>query len=391
MNVACISLNIFCMIFALIPAIGLKGRLHSPRARGALFLLMAISVMTMLALENLTMGLDALDPPPRMGVFIANTFYFILHPLPTLSFILYADYLIRPRSRVFGPVAIGTLSFALVNALLIAANLFIHAVLDLETSAFEFFTASEVSGYVRGAWFPPYMVFLYLPLLYALYFLFRHLSRMDRRERFPLLFFPLPAILGSILQLTWPGMNYIWPGACVSLLILYVQMQIRELNEDYLTSAFNRRYLDWYLNSRINSWSPSRGFAGLMIDMDDFKGINDRFGHAAGDKTLVVAVDVIRRALRHMDVIARFAGDEFVVVLEMGDRADYQGIIARIYQEIGRENREGHCVCPLSLSIGGAIYNPVHHRDAQAFLRAMDQDMYREKLYRKALVPSLGE
>jgi diguanylate cyclase (GGDEF)-like protein len=379
------------MIFALVPAIGLKGRLHSPRARGSLFLLMAVSVILMLALENLTMGLDDLPHPPRMGVFIANAFYFILHPLPALSFILYADYLIRSRRKVFGPVAIWILGYALVNVLLVSANLVIHAWLRSDTGLFEFFTAGEGTGYIRGAWFSPYMVFLCLPLVYAIFFLLRHVSRMDRRERFPLLFFPVPAIAGSVLQLAWQGMNYIWPGACISLLILYVQMRMRELNEDYLTTAFNRRYLDWYLESRINSWSPSRGFAGLMIDMDDFKGINDRLGHAAGDRALVVAVEVVRRALRHMDVIARFAGDEFVVVLEMGDRTDYQSVIARIYREIGKENREGSCACPLSLSIGGAVYSPVHHRDAQAFLRAMDQDMYREKLYRKALVPALGE
>lgn len=322
MNVSCISLNIFCMVFALVPAIGFKGRLHSPRARGSLFLLMAVSVILMLALENLTMGLDDLPHPPRMGIYIANAFYFILHPLPSLSFILYADYLIAPRQKVFGPVALLVLGYTLFNTLLI---------------------------------------------------------------------FPIPAIAGSVLQLAWQGMNYIWPGACVSLLILYVQMQMRELNEDYLTSAFNRRYLDYYLASRMNTWTPSRGFAGLMIDMDDFKGINDRFGHTAGDRALVVAVEVVRRALRHMDVIARFAGDEFVVVLEMGERADYQSVIARIYQEIGKENRERRCACPLSFSIGGAVYSPVRHRDAQAFFRAIDQDMYREKLYRKALVPALGE
>lgn len=153
------------------------------------------------------------------------------------------------------------------------------------------------------------MLFLYLPIVYALLYLCTRVARMDRKERFPLFFFPVPAILGSLLQLFVPGMNLVWPGACLSILILNIHMQVRELNEDYLTSAYNRRYLDFYLNARIRSWTPSRIFAGLMIDMDDFKGINDRFGHETGDRALVCAVDIMRRALRHVDMVARYAGD----------------------------------------------------------------------------------
>lgn len=76
-----------------------------------------------------------------------------------------------------------------------------------------------------------------------------------------------------------------------------------------------------------------------------------------------------------------------MVIFETRAGKGYQQIVDRVYRE--REEANDNAVLPsrLSFSIGGAVYDPEQHPDAQAFLKALDQDMYREKLFRKALIP----
>jgi two-component system, cell cycle response regulator len=83
---------------------------------------------------------------------------------------------------------------------------------------------------------------------------------------------------------------------------------------DPLTSLYNQRYLRRHLNGLIQS-GQGRPIAVLMIDVDHFKSVNDRFGHASGDQALKMIADVFRDNIRAFDSLARYGGEEFVVVM----------------------------------------------------------------------------
>ncbi|MGC9270560.1 diguanylate cyclase [Acidiphilium sp.] len=83
---------------------------------------------------------------------------------------------------------------------------------------------------------------------------------------------------------------------------------------DPLTQLYNRRYLSSHLERLCDDPSGS-GFAVMIVDIDHFKTINDQFGHLAGDKVLQRVADILRRNLRTSDLIARFGGEEFVVII----------------------------------------------------------------------------
>ncbi len=85
---------------------------------------------------------------------------------------------------------------------------------------------------------------------------------------------------------------------------------------DTLTKAPNRLYLEDTLRRVIARAKRSGHSALLLLDLDNFKLVNDRYGHATGDEVLVAFVDLVRRHLREEDFLARLGGDEFVVILE---------------------------------------------------------------------------
>ncbi len=86
---------------------------------------------------------------------------------------------------------------------------------------------------------------------------------------------------------------------------------------DPLTGVYNRQALDQYLDERISRASTAdRNFALLMLDIDDFKKINDNYGHLIGDRALMAFAGKCRQAIRSDDFLARYGGEEFVIILE---------------------------------------------------------------------------
>ena len=95
---------------------------------------------------------------------------------------------------------------------------------------------------------------------------------------------------------------------------------------DQLTGLFNRGYFDESLARLLAERAPGQPFTVALIDLDDFKSVNDRYGHAAGDEALRFAASRLREAFRDEDIIARFGGDEFAAIL----RVDRAAAIARL-------------------------------------------------------------
>lgn len=101
---------------------------------------------------------------------------------------------------------------------------------------------------------------------------------------------------------------------------LYVRDRIEYLaNHDRLTSAYNRYYFDNFFDREfLLSTRQERSFAIIMCDIDHFKSVNDRFGHGIGDEVLKAVAQIIRENSRSTDVVARFGGEEFIL-LAIGD------------------------------------------------------------------------
>jgi diguanylate cyclase (GGDEF)-like protein len=151
--------------------------------------------------------------------------------------------------------------------------------------------------------------------------------------------------------------------------------QHRDLSErDPLTGLYNRRFFNDELSRRL-----SQGGSGalLVIDLDDFKSINDTLGHDAGDEVLGKVATAISSALRAEDFVARLGGDEFAVVLGRVENADALPVADKLRQAIRAIDGPGGERRTLDASIGGALFT--RGGDLDELMREADRNMYAKK------------
>ncbi|MBT9591433.1 MAG: diguanylate cyclase [Thiobacillus sp.] len=152
------------------------------------------------------------------------------------------------------------------------------------------------------------------------------LNQLEKRETTRIHDQNLSSVLLGITGL-WTGLALLGLYRETARLIkagFHAEQTIRQLSlHDPLTGLANRRFLHENEKHLIASAKRSgKQMAVLAIDLDDFKAVNDRYGHAAGDEVLVTSAKRMQQLLRESDVIARFGGDEFVIVLGQVDNAE---------------------------------------------------------------------
>ena len=157
---------------------------------------------------------------------------------------------------------------------------------------------------------------------------------------------------------------------------------------DDLTKLYNSRYINSYLEGAIGRAREASGSLAVMfLDLDGFKSINDRHGHFYGSRSLREVGNLIRSAVREEDVVSRYGGDEFVIVLPDTDAEGAVAVAERIrtalkshrfLAEFGLEAR-------LSASLGLSLY-PDHGKEPQELMQKADQAMYSVKVRGKDAV-----
>jgi len=162
---------------------------------------------------------------------------------------------------------------------------------------------------------------------------------------------------------------------------IHLQNKLKEQAiRDPLTGVYNRYYLDELLvQESARSKRYDRPIAFLMIDIDRFKEINDRFGHQMGDRVLRETAKLLEEQVRDSDIVVRYGGDEFLIILpETIDEID--ALKERIHKEVARY---GDVLKPLdfpiTLSIGSACWNPDDSNSLETILAKADRRMYKAK------------
>ncbi len=159
---------------------------------------------------------------------------------------------------------------------------------------------------------------------------------------------------------------------------------------DPLTGGLNRRGLDdQFQRESARADRHERPMSLALIDLDDFKRLNDRLGHQAGDNALVHLVRTIRQILRPTDAVARFGGEEFVILLPDTDLGDAVAAITRLQRELTRNfflhNNEKQLI---TFSAGVALRAPGETQDA--LLSRADAAMFQAKRAGKNRVVAAG-
>ncbi len=148
---------------------------------------------------------------------------------------------------------------------------------------------------------------------------------------------------------------------------------------DALTGLPNRRFFDAALASRIENMARyGWNFGLLIVDIDHFKAVNDLHGHSFGDEVLKVVAWTLRGAVRAGDILARWGGEEFGVLVEASDRARLEEAAERLRVLVERsEVRRGRIVQTINVSVGGTL--ATHLDSAESLFNRADEAMREAK------------
>ena len=378
-----IDLNVFSAFFAAVLAMSSRSRNERPFLDYRLFMTMLAATIFELATDTFMWLADpATSPGGRAFLMTVTVLYYAVHPLTPMCYAAYTVHQVSGDSR------------GLRSRLpLLAIPTALSAIISLASPLTGWYFSIDAAGsYRHGPLFQAFAAASYIYFAFSFAYAIARRRKVDARTFTGLIVFPLLPAIAGLFQMRYYGLVLIWPAMVLSLLVLYVNIQQRKLTSDYLTGTFNRRRLDEYLAARVREFreavpgkdrGPSKRFAGFLADIDDFKAINDRFGHAAGDEALIETVRLMRASLRSEDFLARYAGDEFVAILPLSSEKELDQVVERVRSRFDGRPKAGAGYA-LSLSLGCAVYDPELDANADKFIERLDALMYREKAAKKA-------
>lgn len=158
------------------------------------------------------------------------------------------------------------------------------------------------------------------------------------------------------------------------------QQEMLLAREDSLTALPNRRWIDEKISQTLSEAQRSgEKFALIMLDINDFKQVNDKYGHSAGDDVLTELAKRLKKAVRESDFAGRLGGDEFIILARQVETDELLAQTGeRIRQQLDGKMTDGGRVIDISVSIGAAVF-PIDGDSLDTLLGAADSNMYRDK------------
>lgn len=366
-------LNVFSLAILALIYFNLHSRHDSLLVEQKLYLLLVGALAVILVTDTLMWVLDGLAGQLKHMVnVIATVIYYALNPAICVIWYFYVDFQlyknVQRLKRLLLPLSLP----AVLNLAL--------AIVSPFNGALFYFDATNV--YHRG-W-----LFLATGTISLFYLLFSWVSTVLKRHKlpkqdfFPIALFLLFPLVGGIVQVLFYGLSVVWPCTTFATLIIFFSLQNIQLYTDHLTGLYNRRQLDRFLNNKLPN-STGKILAGLMIDLDSFKRINDCHGHVAGDQALVDTAILLKHTFAKQDFIFRFGGDEFVVIMVIEAEDELRHAITRLQENVAHFNAKSTAPYALSLSIGGDCIFDTTGCSAKEFLRHIDGLMYQNKQHRQ--------
>ena len=231
----------------------------------------------------------------------------------------------KPRNKlaVLFPLLIST--FLLIVIYFIAPGALINNALEIQFLYSVFFVAV------------PY-VYIGAVIFYA----FRKAKAVEnpaeKRVHLYVGFFPLMVVLGGFIEMVFLPTMPIYCFCCTILMLMfYIQSMDRQISKDPLTDLNNRGELFRYVSQNSNLRKESRKTFVCMLDINDFKAINDTYGHAEGDRALVLLANALQQVTRQCSYplfLGRYGGDEFILILHPTSEEDVKELAALIRRQI---------------------------------------------------------
>lgn len=231
--------------------------------------------------------------------------------------------------------------------------------------------------YRRGPAYIVFLVFAFFYIVDSVYLYAQCRKKIGTLKLFPVQVFLAPVIIGVVVQVLFIEIAITWTSIAIAVAGIMTALKNELIFIDRLTGLYNRVYLT-YLQHEAQK-KKSELVAGIMLDLNGFKRINDNYGHSEGDAALILVADLLRKAFCEYGIVTRYAGDEFVVMLNTTDEQLITDLIAQANNIFEEENTTNDKPYQLSASMGYAI-SDLSKETIDDFMNRIDKQMYQNKL-----------
>lgn len=301
--------------------------------------------------------------------YLSNAFLFVMNLAPLSLWLVYLDECIvtddaeKKRKRivylVFNAIVVG----------IVIVNVFTGILFDI----------TGQNEYVRGPavyWIMPLNIVLYLGYLPSIY---RYRKFTSGRIYELILVLGIFPIVGAAIQLLFYGTPLIWPMMALIALAAHILVEKEEIRRDCLTGLLSRGQMEARARYIIEHRLP---FSMIMLDIDRFKSINDRYGHEEGDQVLCVIANLLAKSIKQVDSAYRYAGDEFILIIESGHPEAANRVIERLTSNLVKFNESNQKPFPITFSAGAVFYDGTAEIGVIDLFTKADERMYRNKKIR---------
>lgn len=330
-----------------------------------LHLITIILIIVMLEIASLYLVYKGALLSPVLGR-IVNSLGFIFTPIAAAIWLMYIESRLKQKvvhsAFLYTPI--------IINSCICILNLKYNLI----------FAIDKQNIYTREFLFMLPVGISFAFIIRGFFCIVKYRKEIDKKQANELFLFFLAPFVGMIIQLNYSYILTIWTYAGIGLSLHYIYDREKVFRYDPLTGAWSRLAFEAYLNNNLNT---SMGL--IYIDIDDFKCINDTYGHEEGDKVLKQTVALLTKCFYDSGIVARVGGDEFVISIRKEYVHDLENLVNAMYIELEVHNEKNQLPYCIALSSGYDIFND-SFVDLKEFLNHVDSLMYSSKKSKKCCI-----
>lgn len=301
---------------------------------------------------------------PKFAVYATSTWLFAANMLAVFCWNRFLAYYLNGSMGKWSRRMLNTT--VSIGLLLLFVNFFYPIV----------FSIDDENLYSREIFYSFFLVVDYLLVINSLITYYKSKKNGGLLKFFPIWVYIIPIFIGGVVQSLFYGISVIPTSIAISIAGILASLQNEMIYRDALTGIFNRAYLDYKLKKFEKR--SKQDITGLMLDLNDFKRINDEFGHSVGDEALIATTKILQKAIGSHGIVIRYAGDEFIALINTQDESITQTYIDKILRLFENYNQNSGMPYKLSASIGSHKLN-LKEESVDSFINTIDSRMYEDK------------